>query len=829
MTSSALGAAVLVVSEREDRKRLFDLCDAMGYGPIYSARDFTQAQTLLEQDVSVSLAVVEFAQRPTSASAFCERLGDDAHRRGIVLLGITGGAVPEGFNPYDAAAVHDWIRSPVDRREVSFRLRQILSRSNQRGDSRSGQASIDQLPLPAFQFGVDDRIVRGNLHLADRIGLGSAQLNGQHRDAVIDLDPRQGESVGWLKPRHGAPQKVRVFQSLHDRICTVLLLDSEPVSLARLWLEQIESSFGYALDDAHAANQWADHLCQQLGLQLFAVIAERTGGDLEPRVLAMNSAGGNDASVDALWEQPLYREVLSGQRLQLLEQASKVRTDPTVRRMKLDWLIGVPLKGEGLRPVGAVLAGGQGTVLDVAALEQALHVLSGRFGLEWQAHQHRLDSRYQGLHDHLTKLPNRLLFNDRLNSAIAEAQRSGELFAVMFVDLDRFKNINDSLGHSIGDQVLAGVSKRMKASVRASDTVARYAGDEFTVVLRHIVHREDVMRIADKLVRVLETPLNLVDGSELQVTASIGIAFFPDDGTTAEKLLKNADTAMYSAKGLGRNNVQTYVAMAEDSHQQRLALEAKLRVAERNRELRAYYQPKVDTRSEDLVGMEALIRWEHPELGLISPGFFIPLAEETGLIVPIGEWVMRTACVDCKRLSDKFNLQLKVSVNLSALQLKQPGLPALVAAILKETNLPPIQLDLEVTESMNVREIPGLLDTLQKLRDLGCSISIDDFGTGQSSLDYLKRFPCDAIKVDQTFVRNIGIDPDDEAIIRATIKMAHDMGLNVIAEGVETEDHLRFLREEKCEELQGFLFARPLPALTFENLLADREQLLRSA
>ena len=398
------------------------------------------------------------------------------------------------------------------------------------------------------------------------------------------------------------------------------------------------------------------------------------------------------------------------------------------------------------------------------------------------------------------------------------------MFAVLFVDLDRFKNINDSLGHSVGDQVLMAVAKRLRNSVRASDTVARYAGDEFTMILRHIVQRDDVMRIAEKIVRVMEVPLTLADGSELHMTASIGVSFYPDDATSAERLLKHADVAMYSAKGLGRNNFQSYVAVPEESHQQRLALEAKLRMAEKNGELRVYYQPQVETESEDISGMEALIRWEHPELGMISPGFFIPIAEENGLIIPIGEWVMRTACADAKRWQERFGLGLRISVNLSAVQLRQQNLVQVVQQVLADTALDPTQLDLEVTESINVKSIPNLMETLQGIRELGCKISIDDFGTGQSSLDYIKRFPADRIKIDQTFVRNIGVDPDDEAIVRATIGMAHSLNRAVVAEGVEIEEHLDFLRAQGCEELQGYLFCRPLPAASFENLLAERER-----
>jgi EAL domain-containing protein (putative c-di-GMP-specific phosphodiesterase class I) len=281
---------------------------------------------------------------------------------------------------------------------------------------------------------------------------------------------------------------------------------------------------------------------------------------------------------------------------------------------------------------------------------------------------------------------------------------------------------------------------------------------------------------------------------------------------------------MYNAKGRGRNNYQAYVAVPEEQHQQRVELEARLRMAERNDELRVYYQPQIDAKSEDIVGMEALIRWEHPELGMISPAFFIPIAEETGLIIPIGEWVLRRACAECARWQKRYRLPLRVGVNLSALQMMQPNLADVVRSACTDSGLDPRSLDLEVTESISMKSVPNLLETLAALRALGCGISIDDFGTGQSSLDYIKRFPADRIKIDQSFVRNIGTDPDDEAIVRATLTMAHSLGRRVVAEGVETEQHHDFLREHGCDELQGYLFCRPLSPATFETLLAEREQ-----
>jgi len=572
--------------------------------------------------------------------------------------------------------------------------------------------------------------------------------------------------------------------------------------------------------------RWTDESAALLNLDLLMALGD-TQND-EPMLLAAQSQLDMRATFPPVWDQEVFKRVSTGESIFIEKNAAQQISCPVVSRLKLESFIGVPLLNEKHSSVGVLLLGSANPMLNFADACKAAGAIAQRFALEHLAVRYRFESLYHGLHDGLTRLANRVLFNDRLESALTEAQRASERVAVLFVDLDRFKKVNDSLGHGVGDQVLVGVANRLRAAVRASDTVARYAGDEFTLLLRHVVSRDEVYKIAEKVIHSLELPLRLADGGELQMTASVGVTFFPEDGLTAEELVRRADTAMYSAKGMGRNRFQAYQAEKEESQHQRMDLENKLRSAQKNNELRAFYQPKVDAATEDIVGMEALIRWEHPELGLISPGFFIPLAEETGIIVAMGEWVMRTACVDANRWVERFKLPLKISVNLSALQLKQPDLVDVVERVLKESQLPPNLLDLEVTESINVRDIPNLFDTLTRLRAIGLSISIDDFGTGQSSLEYLKCFPADFIKIDQTFVRNIGVDPSDEAIIRATIDMAHGLKMQVIAEGVETETHLKFLRAYQCEQLQGFLFSRPLNHAAFEKLLAERERLMKA-
>jgi diguanylate cyclase (GGDEF)-like protein len=488
--------------------------------------------------------------------------------------------------------------------------------------------------------------------------------------------------------------------------------------------------------------------------------------------------------------------------------------------------IGVPVLDEDGTPRGAVVAWtleGWGEGGDV---EAALRIAAARLGWEARLLRLREQSRRLEERDALTRLANRAQFNERLEEVVRGARGSSERCAVLVVNLDRFKTVNEAFGHAAADRVLVESARRVRQTVRGTDLVARYAGDEFAICLRELRARADAEIVATKLRAALAEPIGLGGDLEVRVTASIGICHFPDDAADAEDLVRQADIALRAGKGLGSDQTHVFVADLRDSRRERAALEARLREAEARGELRLHFQPQVSARDEDIVGIEALVRWEHPEMGMVSPGFFIPLAEETGLIVPIGRWVLFEACRQARAWQQRFGLPLRIAVNLSAVQLGRRELVDDVTAALAETGLPPDTLELEVTESVSVKRIPHLIESLEALRSLGCQIAIDDFGTGQASLDYIRRFPADRIKIDQVFVRNIGVDPDDEAIVRATIGMAHSLGRHVVAEGVEYEQHAAFLREQGCDELQGFLFCRPLPVEALEELLAERERLL---
>jgi diguanylate cyclase (GGDEF)-like protein len=424
---------------------------------------------------------------------------------------------------------------------------------------------------------------------------------------------------------------------------------------------------------------------------------------------------------------------------------------------------------------------------------------------------------YQATHDALTGLPNRELYNDRLVQALAHAAREEHIVALLFLDLDRFKNINDTLGHDFGDELLKAVAARIKSCLREEDTLARIGGDEFTVILPTLRHVDGAAVVAQNILNSLEYSYSIA-GQELYVSGSIGITFYPFDDNEASVLVKNADTAMYVAKSRGGNNYQFYSEQMNAKASARLEMEGRLRHAQGRGELLLHYQPQVEVGSMRIVGVEALLRWQSPELGLVPPAEFVPLAEETGLIIPMSEWVLRTACAQGAAWC-RDGMAVSVGVNLSARQFAQAGLVKTISAILEETGFPPHLLDLELTESAVMQEGSDAIAVLQQLRQLGVSLSLDDFGTGYSSLSYLQRFPIDTLKIDRAFVQDITGKAGEGTLAAAIIAMAHSLNMEVIGEGVETAEQLAFLQARQCRVIQGFYFSRPLSGEAVTDLL----------
>jgi diguanylate cyclase (GGDEF)-like protein len=453
-------------------------------------------------------------------------------------------------------------------------------------------------------------------------------------------------------------------------------------------------------------------------------------------------------------------------------------------------------------------------------LDRELLLRSMQYSIERKRYQEQLE--YQANYDALTGLPNRNLLHDRLRQSVY-AQRFVRSIGVVFLDIDHFKFVNDSLGHNTGDKLLQKVAERLLESVRDGDTVARLGGDEFILILNDQTGQEVIYRAMQRIISNITEPVE-IDGQELLVTASAGISLYPQDGPDVETLLKNADAAMYRAKEKGRNNFQFYTAEMNRQVNERLKMESSLRRALERNELELYYQPRIRVADGALVGCEALLRWQHPELGLTLPERFIGLAEETGLIIPIGEWVIRTACARARTWQNNGAAPVSVSVNLSMRQFRQEALSSAIDDALRVSGLDPRLLEMELTESLVMQDTEAAIRVLERLREIGVKLSVDDFGTGHSSLSYLTRLPISALKIDQSFVQAIkGTGESDEGIVaQAIISLGHNLNLKVVGEGVETAVQFDFLKRHSCDEIQGYYFGRPMPAAEFESFAFKR-------
>ncbi len=450
--------------------------------------------------------------------------------------------------------------------------------------------------------------------------------------------------------------------------------------------------------------------------------------------------------------------------------------------------------------------------------------LASRIGIAVSAQEREDRLLVEAQYDHLTGLPNRILLQDRLRQAMEHSHRSGDPFWIAFLDLDRFKFINDTLGHNTGDRLLIEISRRLEQAIRDTDTVARFGGDEFIIILQGQMDENLRLGVLRRLIEAVETPVR-IGGDAIVSTCSVGVSVYPSDGSTPDMLLKNADMAMYRAKELGRNNLQFFTQAMNEKVTDRLRMETHLRKALELNEFSLFYQPKVDLNTKQIVGMEALIRWNSKELGIVSPQHFIPLAEETALIVPIGEWVLKTACAQAVAWQKAGFGKLLMSVNLSARQFRQTNLIESIVTILKETGLDAENLDLELTESLIMNEVESSLKVLHDIKSLGVSLAIDDFGTGYSSLSYLKILPVDSLKIDKSFTDDIVLHTDEAPIVASVISLARNLKLKVVAEGVESYEQVTYLASHGCNEIQGYYFSRPEPAESIETMLRMRKTL----
>jgi diguanylate cyclase (GGDEF)-like protein/PAS domain S-box-containing protein len=515
---------------------------------------------------------------------------------------------------------------------------------------------------------------------------------------------------------------------------------------------------------------------------------------------------GLDAKVDSPSFDNLIQLVPENECPQLIHSFMNLRTEGT----------GYSLEHRVLRPDGS-----ERIVFQQAeCLRESGRIILLRGTLQDITERKTSEARIEYLanHDALTDLPNRNLLSDRIGQAIAHAHRTSRHLAALLLDLDRFKFVNDGFGHPVGDALLKAVAGRLKVAIREGDTVARLGGDEFVIILTGLVDTAAAEIVVREILAAFIDPF-ILDGHELHISTSIGISVFPEDGINGDMLLKTADAALYSAKDKGRNGYQFYTKNMGVQVEERAELENALHQALAQQEFELYYQPKVDLRSGQVYGMEALLRWRRPGIGLMPPDRFIPLAEETGLIIPIGEWVLRTACAQLANWHAAGHAALTMAVNVSARQFRQQNIPELVCSVLADTGLAAEYLELELTESLLMQNREAVLEALRQLKRIGVTLSLDDFGTGYSSLSYLKQFPIDVVKIDQLFIRDVTSSIDDASLTKSIIAMAESLHMTTIAEGVETEGQMSFLNENNCDAIQGYYFSRPLPEHEMTTLL----------
>jgi diguanylate cyclase (GGDEF)-like protein/PAS domain S-box-containing protein len=568
------------------------------------------------------------------------------------------------------------------------------------------------------------------------------------------------------------------------------ILDSLPFSIIATSTDGIilavnpaaERLLGYCRQDLVGQSALLIHRAEELQKRA-AELSQQTGMGIPPNFQVIVASGSQDAGDEREW--------------------SYLRKDGSV--------LPVNVAITAMRDEGGRLCGFLNVAYDITQRKQAEAFI-----------------RHMAHHDSLTGLPNRTLLLDRLQMAIRQAQRSGHRVGVFMMDLDHFKRVNDLLGHPVGDQLLLNISRRLLACVREADTVARLGGDEFVVVLTEARGRNQLLPVVNEIMRKIAAPMQ-IEGHELLVTPSVGGCMFPSDGANATVLLKNADTAMYHAKASGRSNFQWFSNAMLQQTEEKLAMGSALRRAIENCELSIHYQPEVSLRDGRVTGMEALARWTHARQGVVAPDRFIPIAEETGLILQLGEWMLRTACRECAAIKRGLGRDIMLAVNVSPRQLQQKDWPQIVRRALDDSGLPPTSLEIEITESLLVQNPEEAAEMLRALRRLGVTVVVDDFGTGYSSLSYLTRFPIDKIKIDRSFVRDLITDAADAAIINAIIAMAHSLNIRVVAEGVENLEQLRYLQERRCDQAQGFHYSQAVPAEAFSGLLYDIESAIGTA
>lgn len=804
---------ILVVDDTQDNLDLMEaLLASEGFENILLVSSGRKALDLLAARHDVGVILMDMMMPGVDGIEVCRQITSSKALDHIPVIIVTGGALRhnEAVQKSFAAGAIDFVTKPINEVELFTRVHSALALYRERvirhhktrelaESEEKFRITFNQAPVGIANVDVDGRFLLINQKLCEMLGYCEDELLDHPFPEICG--PQNGDEY-----RRQLKQFMDAGMDYHAYEVPLVHKDTRTI-WSRLTLSPMKDASGvpkyfiFIVEDITERKNFEDNL--RLAATVFEASAEAiTITDAQANVLRVNSAftsmtgysdheivGGNPRMLKSgTHGREFYQNMWS-----TLNDTGQWQGEIWNRRKNGDifpaWLTLCAVKDGQGRTTNYV-----GISRDITLRKEAEERVS-----------------YQASHDGLTGLPNRSLFHDRLAHAIAHANREKHELALLFLDLDRFKMINDTLGHAVGDFLLQSVVKRLTAGTRETDTLARWGGDEFIVLLEKIKGSQEAAVTARRLLDLLAKPF-CVQGQEVFITGSIGISLFPKDGEDVQSLLRNADIAMYRAKELGKNDYKFYTVSMNATALEQLRLETELRHALDKDEFVLHYQPRINVVTGEIVGAEALIRWNHPERSLLWPRDFIPLAEENGCIIPIGEWVLRTACNQCLKWQASMGQPFTVSVNISTQQFKRDDITTVVAHILRETGLHPSLLELEITETVMMENMDKAIDTLRALSELGVKVSIDDFGTGYSSLGYLKRFHIGALKIDQSFVRHIPANSDDTAIAMSIISLGKTLKLKVVAEGVETAEQLSVLRNYRCDEAQGFLFSQPLEA-----------------
>ncbi len=809
---------ILVADDTQDNLDLMEaLLASEGFEDVRMVSSGQKALELLSVCNDVGVILMDMMMPGMDGMEACRRITSSKEWGHIPVIIVTGGALRhnEAVRKSFAAGAMDFVTKPINEVELFMRIHSALALYRERviryhktceleESEEKFRITFNQAPVGIANVDVDGRFLLVNLRLCEMTGYGEDELLHHPFPEIFEPQSRR---------RHQQQLKQFMDAGMGYHAYELPLVHKDGRTIwSRLTLSPMKDVSGvpkyfiFIIEDITERKNSEDNL--RLAATVFEGSAEAIIiTDAEANVLKVNSAftsmtGYQDHEI--VGQNPrllnsgthgveFYRNMWS-----VLSDTGQWQGEIWNRRKNGDifpaWLTLCSVRNSSGQLTNYV-----GISRDITLRKEA---------------EERIN--YQASHDSLTGLPNRSLFHDRLAHALVHASREKHQLAILFLDLDRFKIINDTLGHAVGDFLLQSVVKRLTSRTRETDTLARWGGDEFIVLLERIKENQEAAITARRLLDLLAEPF-CVQGQEVFITGSIGISLFPKDGEDVQTLLRNADIAMYRVKDLGKNDYKFYTASMNANALEQMKVESELRHALARDEFVLHYQPRIDVVTGKIVGAEALIRWNSARRGLLWPRDFIPQAEENGCIVPIGEWVLRTACLQCREWQAVTEQPFKMSVNISTHQFKKDDITAVVARILKETGLAPDLLELEITEAVMMENMDKAINTLHALSELGVKVSIDDFGTGYSSLGYLKRFPIGALKIDQSFVRHIPANPDDTAIAMSIISLGKTLKLKVVAEGVETVDQLSVLRNYRCDEAQGYLFSHPMEA----NLLSE--------